>query len=174
MAEIRVRADNGHTPRTIADTNGQQTFLSTYNIGFQQWPISKLDAAAAKAADNEEAYILDTFKDEIQALNSTYGYVSADVISLYPDTPNLDVILAKFDKEHDHAEDEVRFVVDGHGVFTIHNDSDDIVFDVQLSPGDLLIVPKGTWHWFTLCEDRTIKCIRLYEDPSGWVANYRA
>jgi 1,2-dihydroxy-3-keto-5-methylthiopentene dioxygenase len=33
-------------------------------------------------------------------------------------------------------------------------------------------VPKGTWHWFHLCSDKTIRCIRLFQDPAGWTPHY--
>ena len=33
-------------------------------------------------------------------------------------------------------------------------------------------VPEGTQHWFHLCYDRTIRCIRLFQDTSGWTPEY--
>ena len=35
-------------------------------------------------------------------------------------TPNLDAMLAKFSREHWHDEDEVRFIVEGRGLFHVH------------------------------------------------------
>jgi 1,2-dihydroxy-3-keto-5-methylthiopentene dioxygenase len=43
------------------------------------------------------------------------GYVTADVIDASPETPNLKVMLAKFNREHWHDEDEVRFIIHGPG-----------------------------------------------------------
>ena len=40
------------------------------------------------------------------------GYVTADVIDVSPETPILEVMLAKFNREH---EDEVRFIIHGPG-----------------------------------------------------------
>lgn len=174
MAEIRVHANDSHTAQTISDPGAQGAFLARYAIGYEQWPIERLDGDAASAADDSQTFILETFRDEVTRVMSDKGYASADVIRLTPETPNLDGLLAKFDKEHLHDEDEVRFVVGGRGVFTIHNDDDNIVFDVEVEPGDLLIVPEGTWHWFTLCEDRTITCIRLFKSQAGWTPHYRA
>jgi 1,2-dihydroxy-3-keto-5-methylthiopentene dioxygenase len=39
----------------------------------------------------------------------------ADVIDVSPETPNLEVMLAKFNREHWHDEDEVRFIIRGAG-----------------------------------------------------------
>lgn len=174
MAEIRVRSNDTHNAQTISDPGAQGAFLERYDIGYEQWPIERLDGDAASSADDSQTFILETFRDEVARVMDAKGYASADVIRLTPQTPNLDGLLAKFDKEHHHDEDEVRFVVGGRGVFTIHNDDDDIVFDVEVHPGDLLIVPEGTWHWFTLCEDRTITCIRLFKSKAGWTPHYRA
>ncbi len=174
MAEIRIRPENGHVARTILDPAEQLSFLEGHGLGFEQWAISKLDAAAATASGDAQGHILQTFHDEIEALKARYGYVHADVIALTPQTPNLDALLARFDKEHYHDGDEVRFTVSGRGIFTIHSDKDDAVFDVEVQPGDLLIVPDGTWHWFDLCEDRQIQCIRLFTDTSGWTPHYKA
>ena len=52
---------------------------------------------------------------EIDALKARGGYVTADVIDVKPDTPNLDMMLAKFSREHWHDEDEVRFIIEGRG-----------------------------------------------------------
>ncbi len=85
--------------------------------------------------------------------------------------PGLDEMLAKFSKEHTHTEDEVRFTVKGAGVFHIHPENGP-VFAVQVESGDLIYVPAGTKHWFDLCSDRTIRCIRLFLDPAGWSPHY--
>ena len=167
MAELRV-----HGKDTVL-TDGAQidAFLKNYGIDYEYWDISKLADAGVEDSDKEG--ILAVFDDEITTLKERGGYLSADVISLVPETPNLDAMLSKFDKEHLHTEDEVRFVVDGRGVFTIHGE-DDVVFDVEVHAGDLLVVPANTWHWFNLCEDRTIKCIRVFESTGGWAPHYRA
>jgi 1,2-dihydroxy-3-keto-5-methylthiopentene dioxygenase len=93
------------------------------------------------------------------------------VIAVSPETPNLDAMLAKFDKEHTHDEDEVRFTVAGRGVFWIHPEGGP-VFSIEVTSGDLINVPRGTKHWFHLCDDRSIRCIRLFQDPSGWTPHY--
>ena len=80
-------------------------------------------------------------------------------------------MLDKFKKEHTHSEDEVRFTIRGQGIFHIHPENGP-VFGIHVEQGDLINVPAGTRHWFNLCDDRTIRCIRLFEDPAGWTPHY--
>ena len=143
-----------------------RAFLKQYGIEFEQWDV---DGRIGADATNEE--ILEAYAPEIERLKAAHGFVTADVINVNPETPGLDQMLSKFDKEHLHTEDEVRFTVKGSGVFHINPESDP-VFAVTVEPGDLISVPKGTHHWFNLCTDKTIRCIRLFEDMSGWTPHY--
>ena len=95
------------------------------------------------------------------------------MIDVYPETPNLDAMLARFAKEHTHTEDEVRFILQGRGVFHIHPENRP-VYGIEVWAGDLISVPLGTRHWFDLCNDRRIRAIRLFQDTSGWTPHYLA
>jgi len=107
--------------------------------------------------------------DELMARN---GYVTQDEVALRPDTPNLDAVCAKFIDEHLHTEDEVRFVLEGEGVFDIRS-RDDQWMEVKVEPGDLIVVPAHRHHRFYLTAAKTIRCARLFQDQSGWVPHYR-
>jgi len=115
--------------------------------------------------------VLAAYAAEIDRLKAAGGYVTADVIDVSPQTPNLDAMLAKFRKEHWHDEDEVRFILRGRGVFHIHP-KDAPVMAIEVGPGDLIRVPRGTHHWFDLCSERDIRAIRLFQDVSGWTPRY--
>ncbi len=162
MARVIVQDEN----RTISDTAEIRAFLEPFGIWYEHWPVEE---RLAQDATNEE--ILEEFAPEIESLKQRGGFVTADVINVNDQTPNLDAMLAKFDKEHTHSEDEVRFTVAGRGLFHIHPDQGP-VFAVEVESGDLINVPHGTKHWFNLCEDRAIRCIRLFEDMAGWTPHY--
>lgn len=168
MARLTLRSENS----TLDDPGSIEAFLKDYHITYQSWDVSRLSEAPKPEDESEQDHILRIFSDEVEQLKRQGGYQTADVIALYPETPNLQELLAKFRSEHHHTEDEVRFVVQGRGVFTIHG-QDDRIFDIEVLPGDLLIVPAGTWHWFDLCEDKTIQCIRLFSNREGWIPVYR-
>jgi 1,2-dihydroxy-3-keto-5-methylthiopentene dioxygenase len=138
--------------------------LAAIGIDYERWSLDRVGADAS-AEDVLAAYAV-----EIEEMKARGGYVTADVIDVNPSTPNLDVMLAKFDKEHTHSEDEVRFILAGRGIFFLH--LHDKVASVEVGPGDMLRVPRGTTHWFTLCEDRRIRAIRWFQDTAGWTPEY--
>jgi 1,2-dihydroxy-3-keto-5-methylthiopentene dioxygenase len=56
-------------------------------------------------------------------------------------------------------------------VFHIHPVGKPVVA-IEVEAGDLIRVPRGTWHWFDLCADRQIRAIRLFQDAAGWTPVY--
>lgn len=162
MASIFIQSEN----RKITDPQEIVAFLKPYGIWYEQWNVGE---RVSPDATSEE--ILAAYKPEIDRLKAQGGYVTADVINVTPETPNLQALLDKFNKEHTHSEDEVRFIVKGRGVFHV-NPVTAPVFGIEVEGGDLINVPAGTQHWFDLCTDRTIRAIRLFLDPSGWTPSY--
>ena len=163
MARVNIPDEN----RDITDKQGIVDFLKPFGIVYENWDV---EGRIGPDATNEE--ILAAYEPEIERLKSEHGFVTADVINVTADTPGLDEMLSKFDKEHLHTEDEVRFTVRGSGVFHINPQDKGPVFSVTVESGDLISVPNGTHHWFNLCSDKTIRCIRLFEDKSGWTPHY--
>jgi len=152
--------------RTLTDEGEIRDYLSTLGIDYERWPTT--DRVAAGAPQEK---ILEAYTDEIEKLKASGGYVTADVIDVSPETPALEEMLAKFDKEHWHDEDEFRFVVAGSGLFHINGRGGEIVA-IEVTAGDLIRVPRGTHHWFNLCADRRIRAIRLFQDKTGWTPHY--
>ena len=133
-------------------------------IDYERWSLDRVPADCSADA------VLEAYADEIDAMKQRGGYVTADVIDVNSGTPDLDAMLAKFDKEHTHSEDEVRFILAGRGIFFL--DMQGRVVSVEVGPGDMLRVPQGTKHWFTLCEDRRIRAIRWFQQTEGWTPHY--
>ncbi len=152
--------------RTITDADEVAAFLEPYGIHYERWPLE--DRVDPDASDEQ---ILTAYEPELEQVMRAGGYVTADVINVHPETPNLDALLEKFNKEHTHTEDEVRFILKGRGIFHIHPDNEP-VFTIETVAGDMINVPRGTRHWFNLCEDRTVRAIRLFQDKSGWTPHY--
>jgi 1,2-dihydroxy-3-keto-5-methylthiopentene dioxygenase len=124
----------------------------------------------AFADDASDAAILAAYADPIARLSAARGYRSADVIRLQPDHPERDAMRARFLAEHVHDEDEVRFFVEGSGMFYIHAGGQ--VHALLCTAGDLIALPMGTRHWFDMGEHPRFTAIRLFTRPDGWVARF--
>jgi 1,2-dihydroxy-3-keto-5-methylthiopentene dioxygenase len=162
MAVVRIPEEN----RRIEDAAQIRQELAAIGIDYERWnPTHEM---APEASTTE---ILDAYGSEIERLKKNGGYVTADVIDVKPDTPGLDAMLAKFNREHWHDEDEVRFIIEGRGLFHIHPRTGPVVA-IEVEAGDLIRVPRGTWHWFDLCSDRRVRAIRLFQDAAGWTPRY--
>ena len=152
--------------RTITDSAEIAVYLAGCGVDYEQW-----QPAHPVAEDASVEQILLAYSQEINSLKARGGYVTADVIDVGPNTPGLDEMLRKFNREHWHDEDEVRFIISGHGLFHIHPKNAAVVA-IEVEAGDLIRVPQGTWHWFNLCADRRIRAIRLFQNMAGWTPNY--
>lgn len=139
--------------------------LNKVGVRFERWPAEKTLAPEATPEQIGRAYA-----SEIKRLQEEEGYKTWDVISLYPEHPDKHVLRKKFLEEHSHSEDEVRFFVDGQGLFTLH--IGEKVYAVLCEGGDLISVPAGTTHWFDMGPNPSFKVIRVFDNEEGWVAKF--
>jgi 1,2-dihydroxy-3-keto-5-methylthiopentene dioxygenase len=162
MATVTIPEEN----RTLQNPQEVERYLSCIGIEYECW-----EPAHAVAPDAPAEEILAAYAPEIDRMKKSGGYVTADVIDVKPQTPGLEEMLARFNREHWHDDDEVRFIIEGRGLFHIHPGQGPVVA-IEVQAGDLIRVPSGTLHWFNLCRDRRIRAIRLFKDPAGWTPNY--
>jgi len=151
----------------IRNPNEIRDFFTNRGIFFDQW------ACSIQFDDNaSQIEILEAYAKDLNPFMKKGGYVTADVISINKLTENYDAIRSKFLAEHTHSEDEIRFFVDGKGIFWFNLETEP-VFNLLCEKGDLISVPAGTKHWFDAGENNPfVKAIRIFIDMSGWVPNY--
>jgi 1,2-dihydroxy-3-keto-5-methylthiopentene dioxygenase len=152
-----------------------QEFLRRNKIHYESWEVPEAVQQLAQRdllTDSEKQAVIATYKTPLERLKRQKGYIQNDMVCLCPQTPLIDQLLSKFDREHYHTDDEVRFIVGGRGIFGFDGVQGDR-FSVEVVAGDFISVPAHTWHWFTLGQNRSIKAIRLFQDTSGWVPYYR-
>lgn len=169
MAEIVIR----NTNERITGEDNVREFLNNQEVVYEHWNMEKLPAALQenfKLSDDDKKRILDVYDEEIRDLASRRGYKIWDVITLSESTPNIEDLLKKFEEVHTHAEDEIRAIVGGKGIFIIKGSDDVGYFNVELEPGDVISVPENTPHFFTLMENKQIIAVRLFIKENGWVA----
>lgn len=166
MSTIHILAD--HTAELLgssSDYHEIQQILSGVGVRFERW-----EADREITPDMASEDILAAYGQEIERLKTDEGYVTVDVISLKPDHPDRAALREKFLSEHTHSEDEVRFFVDGEGMFYLH--VEDKVYQIHCCKNDLISVPANITHWFDMGPAPRFTAIRLFNNPDGWVANY--
>jgi 1,2-dihydroxy-3-keto-5-methylthiopentene dioxygenase len=139
--------------------------LHTIGVAFERWA-----PGAPLPVDADDKALLTAYDADIQRLAKRDGYKSFDVIRMLPDNPRREELRAKFLDEHIHEDDEVRFFVEGSGMFYLH--AGGCVHMLLCEAGDLIKVPAGLRHWFDMGPAPHFCAIRLFTTPEGWVAKF--
>jgi len=158
----------GETPRPhkiCIDPDSIHRELIARGITFEHWPTRR---SLTRGAD--EAEILSVYADEINRIQTTEGYVTVDAIRIQPDHPERTALRSKFLAEHIHSDNEVRFFVEGQGLFCLHINEE--VLLVLCEQGDLIRVPAGTRHWFDMGSAPSFCALRFFNNNAGWVARF--
>lgn len=168
-----LRLEDGTTYTRLEDIARE---LASLNVQLNYWSVGdngETRQLLAKEAltDDEKERVLQALDGYFEQLKDDLGYQSRDLIVLHPNTPNLDTLMAKFDNCHTHADDEVRYIVDGEGVFGfVRPDRSQVELTIQ--PEEYINVPAGTEHWFHLSDRKRIKAVRYFVTTEGWVPEY--
>ena len=164
MSLLRIyQDDNPDEYQEFRDGDEIRGMLAGGGVIMERW---QADAVLSPRA--EEAKILEAYKLDVDRLKRERNLKTADVISVTPQTPGKEELRRKFLSEHTHSDDEIRFFVEGEGLFYIHISNK--IYVILCEQGDLLNVPAGVTHWFDMGPEPYFKCIRLFGDPAGWVA----
>lgn len=167
MSRLRIYNDND--PSTVLLQSQEHASiaaeLARVGVRFEQWQAS----APVKAGDSPET-IMAAYRADIDRLVAENGFNSVDVVSIAPDHPQREAMRAKFLDEHTHKEGEVRFFVDGSGLFSLHIGNK--VYEVLCEKGDLISVPDGTTHWFDMGPVPSFVAIRFFTNPDGWIGDF--
>lgn len=139
--------------------------LAQRGIGFERWP-----ARVELAPEATTEQILAAYAPEIARVQASGTYPTVDAIRLTPDHPDREALRQKFLAEHTHSEDEVRFFVEGRGLFCLHIGEE--VLQVLCEAEDWIRVPAGTRHWFDMGREPCFTAIRFFDNPEGWVAQF--
>jgi 1,2-dihydroxy-3-keto-5-methylthiopentene dioxygenase len=167
MSSLKIFAENNPSAPLVAITDKAEIarHLRVAGVRYEQWHAG----APVKAGDSQEQVIAADRRAN-DPLIGDEGFQTVDVVSRNKDNPNKTELRKKFLDEHRHGEDEVRFFVDGAGLFSLH--IGDKVYEVLCTKGDLISVPANTTHWFDMGPNPHFVAIRLFNNPEGWVAKF--
>ncbi len=144
-----------------------KNYCNDRGIFFDQWTCA---VEFSDTATPDE--ILAAYDEQLKPFMNAGGYQTADVITINHLTESYAAIRSKFLAEHTHSEDEIRFFVEGKGLFWFHLENQPI-FNLLCEKGDLISVPAGTKHWFDAGEiNPFVKAIRIFIDIQGWIPEY--
>jgi len=99
-------------------------------------------------------------------IDRNYNY--QDIITVSKDTiPDYDEKVKSFLREHIHDDEETRAIADGSGFFDVRDKNDEWI-RIEVSKGDLLVIPAGIYHRFIPTKTDFIKAIRLFVGNPVW------
>lgn len=163
----RPQGSASDRPPSLLSRDGEriQQELAARGIAFQRW-----DTQASLPDDASPEQILEAYAAQVARVQAGGAYPTVDAIRMTPDHPDRDALRQKFLAEHTHSEDEVRFFVEGAGLFCLH--LGDEVLQVLCEAGDWIAVPAGTKHWFDMGPRPHFCALRFFDNPEGWVAQF--
>ncbi|XP_017080223.1 1,2-dihydroxy-3-keto-5-methylthiopentene dioxygenase [Drosophila eugracilis] len=119
---------------------------------------------------NADNYQSDNTLTELRAQR---GYTYDDEITCsekcLPDYANK---LKAFFTEHLHTDEEIRLILDGSGYFDVR-DNEDNWLRILVVKGDLIIIPAGIYHRFTLDSNNFIRTRRYFVGEPVWAPHNR-
>ncbi|XP_053613883.1 acireductone dioxygenase-like [Plodia interpunctella] len=118
---------------------------------------------------------LDTYKTDgiLDRIKKERGYSYEDEMVCSKECLDYEEKSMIFATEHLHSDEEIRLFLDGHGYFDVRDCCDQWI-RIEVSAGDLIILPGGIYHRFTFGSNHYIKQRRFFINSPVWRAYNRS
>ncbi|KZV92528.1 Acireductone dioxygenase, partial [Exidia glandulosa HHB12029] len=133
--------------RLLHDSGRGVTEEQLKQIGVLYWHLPSTDDSATDDIAREREY---KNRDTINVSKAGLG-------DLYESK------IKGFFEEHLHHDEEIRFIKSGSGFFDVREHPHDEWIRIHVTPGDLIVIPAGIYHRFTLDEGNAIVALRLFK-----------
>jgi len=159
--------DNEPTDQRLPhDTNEPVSAALLEKIGVLYWQIPVDDAEAIPAGVDEVA--------------RERGYKNRDIINVSKEGLGdlYETKIKNFFEEHLHEDEEIRYILSGSGYFDVRKHAVQAAHErwirIKVEAGDLIVLPSGVYHRFTLDTGDRIKALRLFQDEPKWIPHNRS
>ncbi|WRT63382.1 1,2-dihydroxy-3-keto-5-methylthiopentene dioxygenase [Kwoniella shivajii] len=137
--------------------------LSDLGVIYKQIPI-----------DDEKEW-----EKEIDVFAKERGYKNRDQITVTKEGLGAayEEKIKSFFDEHLHEDEEIRYILGGSGYFDVRGGKepkDEQWIRISLEKGDLIVLPAGIYHRFTVDSNNTITAMRLFQDEPKWTPYSRS
>ncbi|KAF7327768.1 1,2-dihydroxy-3-keto-5-methylthiopentene dioxygenase [Mycena kentingensis (nom. inval.)] len=116
------------------------------------------------------------YETQVDAVAAERGYKNRDTSIVSKDGLGdlYDEKIEGFFQEHMHEDEEIRYILSSSGYFDVRETPSDTWIRIGVEPGDLLVLPAGIYHRFTVDENNRIQALRLFHDEPRWVPHNRS
>ncbi|KAL0063213.1 1,2-dihydroxy-3-keto-5-methylthiopentene dioxygenase [Marasmius tenuissimus] len=140
--------------------------------------------------------LTDDYEDKIDAIAREREYKNRDTINVTKEGfgDAYEEKIKMFFQEHLHEDEEIRYLISGSCYFDVRGKAhkpkfkskqtqdnvplieapSDSWIRVVISAGDLIVLPPGIYHRFTLDEGNKVEAMRLFKDAPKWAAINRS
>jgi 1,2-dihydroxy-3-keto-5-methylthiopentene dioxygenase len=136
--------------------------LQPLGIEHGRWPLRELGDGSLLAVQT-------AYAEELQALSARLTVQSMDRVQLRPGHSGWPALRQQFLSEHTHDDAEIRYFLDGAGLFYVRLD-DGGALGLLCEAEDWVAIPAGTRHWFDAGEQPDFDALRLFSSEHGWQA----
>jgi 1,2-dihydroxy-3-keto-5-methylthiopentene dioxygenase len=101
--------------------------------------------------------------EDVEKFCKERNYKIRDQKQVSANLPNNEDLRVLFAKEHIHADEEIKYFMKGSGYFDIRSNKDEWI-RIQVTRGDLLVLPEGIYHRYVNDITNYIHLMRFFQD----------